>query len=71
MRHIMLWVMVLVFGVWSAVASAQVEPADSNIKAVMGDLDRFEKQAEGIQPGKKSAVKRIEKLLKLTEQPAR
>ena len=63
MRHVVLWVTVLVFGFWSAIASAQVEPADSNIKAVMGDLDRFEKQAGEIQPGNKLKANRVGKLL--------
>jgi hypothetical protein len=47
---------------------AQTKPADSMIKAVVGDLDRYEKQAEGLTPKHKSNIIRIDRMLPMTEQ---
>lgn len=48
-------------------APAQTPPADSIIKAVVADLDRYEKQAEGLTPRHKPQIKRIARMLPLTE----
>jgi hypothetical protein len=60
----------LLMTVWVAAmpAEAQVEPADSIIKAALQDLDRFEKQAEGLTSSRKARAQRILNLLELVEQ---
>jgi len=42
---------------------AQTKPADSMIKAAVADLDKYEKQAEGLTPSRKANIVRIERML--------
>ena len=42
---------------------AQTKPADSMIKAAVIDLDKYEKQAEGLTPSRKANIVRIQRML--------
>ena len=48
-------------------AYAVEKPADSMIAAVVADLDKYEKQAEGLTPKHKSYINRILRMLPMTE----
>jgi len=43
-------------------------PADDNIRVVVADLDRYEKQVAGLHSGQTGSAKRILKLLKQSEE---
>ena len=42
---------------------AETKPADSMIKAATADLDKYEKQAEGLTPSRKANIVRIQRML--------
>jgi len=46
---------------------AQEEPADSMIKAVVADLDKYEKQSEGLTTSDKRYINNILRFLPMTE----
>ena len=46
---------------------AQTQPADSMIRAVVSDLDKYEKQAEGLTPENKSQINKIVRMLPMTK----
>ena len=47
---------------------AASEPADSVIKGALYDIERAEQQVKGLTPNKQAGIKRISRLLKLTEE---
>ena len=50
---------------------AQTQPADSMIKTAVQDLDRFEKEAEGLTPKHKANIVRIQRRIPMAEQRLR
>ncbi|MEM7224428.1 MAG: hypothetical protein AAF495_15715 [Pseudomonadota bacterium] len=49
-------------------AQAQSEPADSNIKAALYDIEKAEQQLKGLTPSRKANIKRLQNSLALTEE---
>ena len=67
MRPVLAIIALIAFCLPPLAANAEVTPADSAIKAVMWDLDRFEKEVRKLGPKRKAQFKRINQLLRLTE----
>ena len=63
-KAIVIFIAVLFFG---SPVHAQSKPADSMIKAVVTDLDKYEGQAEGLTPRHKPQINRILRMLPMTE----
>ena len=47
------------------------DPADAAIKGALQDLERFEQQVKGLKPNQKAGIKRVSRLLGLTDRPTR
>lgn len=65
-RSYVLLLSVLMFGVINTVSATQ--PADHIIKNAIADISRFEQQASGLTPARRSNAKRILKLLNLSHE---
>ena len=53
---------------WAGAVGAATEPADSAIAGAVMDLDRFEEQVRSMTPSSGAGIKRVSRLLELTEE---
>lgn len=64
-----LYLVALLAGLLAAPSvQAQSEPADSNIKGALFDIERAEQQIQGLTPSRKANIKRMQNSLAITEE---